>query len=92
MNKKELISSVADKAGLSKADAQAAVEAFINSITDTLTQGKDVRLPGFGSFEVSRREASKGINPSTRESIDIPARNIPKFKAGNVLKEAVNGE
>jgi len=92
MNKNELISSVAEKTGLSKAQAVAAVDAFISSITGTLTEGGDVRLPGFGSFEVSRRAASKGRNPSTGAEIDIPARNVPKFSAGKILKEAVNGE
>jgi len=90
MNKKELVSSVAKQAGLTNADATKAVEAFINSVTGALKEGGDVRLPGFGSFEISHRAASKGVNPSNGAPIDIPARNVPKFKAGNILKEAVN--
>jgi len=92
MNKNELISSVAEKAGLSKAQAAEAVDAFIASVTGTLTAGGDVRLPGFGSFEVSHRKATKGRNPSTGAEIHIPARNVPKFSAGKSLKEAVNGK
>jgi len=91
MNKNELISSVAEKAGLSKVQAIAAVDAFIDAVTGTLTKGEDVRILGFGSFEVSHRAASKGRNPSTGAEIDIPARNVPKFSAGKTLKEAVNG-
>ncbi|WP_412058519.1 HU family DNA-binding protein [Bartonella sp. DGB2] len=90
MNKNELVSSVAEKAGLSKTQAAAAVDGFIESVMDALKAGGDVRLPGFGSFEVSHRAASKGRNPSTGEPMDIPARNVPKFSAGKTLKEAVN--
>ncbi|AQS41439.1 MAG: DNA-binding protein [Candidatus Tokpelaia hoelldobleri] len=90
MNKNELVSSVAEKTGLSKSQAVAAVDAFIESVTGSLKQGGDVRLPGFGAFEVSHRAASKGRNPSTGAEIDIPARNVPKFSAGKSLKEAVN--
>jgi len=90
MNKKELVSAVAKETGLTQAQAVKAVEAFINSVTGSLKSGEDVRLPGFGSFEVSHRAASKGVNPANGSPIDIPARNVPKFKAGNVLKEAVN--
>ncbi|RCL01417.1 MAG: DNA-binding protein [Candidatus Tokpelaia sp. JSC085] len=92
MNKKELISSVAAMADFPKKQAAAAVDAFINSVMNTLKKGEDVRLPGFGSFEVARRGASRGINPSTRETFNIPARNIPKFKPGNILKKVVNGQ
>jgi len=90
MNKKELVSAVAKETGLTQAQAVKAVEAFINSVTGTLKDGGDVRLPGFGSFEVSHRAASKGVNPANGSPIDIPARNVPKFKAGNILKDAVN--
>lgn len=90
MNKKELVSAVAREAGLTNAKAAEAVEAFIKSVSGTLQQGEDVRIPGFGSFEVSHRAASKGVNPANGTPIDIPARNVPKFKAGNLLKEAVN--
>jgi len=90
MNKNELVSSVAEKASLTKTQAGAAVDAFIASVTEALASGGDLRLPGFGSFEVSHRAATKGRNPSTGAEIDIPARNVPKFSAGKTLKEAVN--
>ncbi|MCF6344206.1 MAG: HU family DNA-binding protein [Devosiaceae bacterium] len=90
MNKNELSSAVAEKAGISKADATSAVEAVIDTITQTLKDGGDVRLIGFGTFAVTRRKASKGRNPSTGEAIDIPASNQAKFKAGKGLKEAIN--
>ncbi|UXM94066.1 HU family DNA-binding protein [Bartonella sp. HY329] len=90
MNKNELVSSVAEKAGLTKVQAGAAVDAFIASVTEALAAGGDVRLPGFGAFEVSHRAATKGRIPTTNVEIDIPARNVPKFSAGKSLKEAVN--
>ncbi|WP_455477370.1 HU family DNA-binding protein [Bartonella sp. B41] len=90
MNKSELISSVAEKAGVSKAQAGSVIDAFISSVTESLASGGDVRLPGFGSFEVSHRAATKGRNPSTGAEISIPARSVPKFSAGKSLKEAVN--
>ena len=90
MNKNELSSAVAEKAGLSKTDAASAVEAVIDTVTQTLKAGGDVRLIGFGTFAVTRRKASKGRNPSTGAAIDIPASNQAKFKAGKGLKEALN--
>ncbi|WP_265515441.1 DNA-binding protein HupB [Nitratireductor luteus] len=90
MNKNELVSAVADKAGLSKGDAQSAVDAVFTVVTDELKKGGDVRLVGFGNFSVSRREASKGRNPQTGAEVDIPARNVPKFSAGKGLKDAIN--
>jgi len=90
MNKSELVSAVAEKAGLTKVQAGAAVDAFIDSVTQTLGGGGDVRLPGFGSFEVAHRAATKGRNPSSGAPIDIPARNVPKFSPGKGLKDAVN--
>ncbi|AQT47072.1 MULTISPECIES: HU family DNA-binding protein [Bartonella] len=92
MNKNELVSSVAEKAGITKTQAASAVDAFIASVTDALKDGGDVRLPGFGSFEVSHRAATKGRNPSTGAEINIPARNVPKFSAGKGLKDAVNSK
>ncbi|CAM1627354.1 HU family DNA-binding protein [Bartonella sp. B10834G6] len=92
MNKNELVSSVAEKAGITKTQAASAVDAFIASVTDALKKGGDVRLPGFGSFEVSHRAATKGRNPSTGAEINIPARNVPKFSAGKGLKDAVNNK
>ena len=90
MNKNELSSAVAEKAGISKTDAANAVEAVLDTITQTLKDGGDVRLIGFGTFAVTRRKASKGRNPSTGAAIDIPASNQAKFKAGKGLKEALN--
>ncbi|ENN93486.1 HU family DNA-binding protein [Bartonella bovis] len=90
MNKSELVNSIAEKAGVSKAQAGSILDAFIVSVTEALASGGDVRLPGFGSFEVSKRAATKGRNPSTGAEIHIPARSVPKFSAGKGLKEAVN--
>jgi DNA-binding protein HU-beta len=90
MNKNELVSAVATKAGLSKTDAASAVDAVFDTIQAELKNGGDVRLVGFGNFTVSHREASKGRNPSTGAEVDIPARNVPKFAAGKGLKDACN--
>src|SRR5690606_35333785 len=90
MNKNELVAEVAEKAGLSKGDAASAVDAVFDTVQSELKKGGDLRLAGFGSFSVSRREASKGRNPSTGAEVDIPARNVPKFSAGKGLKDAVN--
>lgn len=90
MNKNDLIASVADNSGLSKADAARAVDAVLESITGSLASGQDVRLVGFGTFSVANRAASEGRNPRTGEKIQIPASRQPKFKAGKALKDAVN--
>lgn len=90
MNKNELVSAVADEAKLSKADAQAAVDAVFSAITNELKKGGDIRLVGFGSFSVSKRAASTGRNPQTGAEVKIPARTVPKFTAGKGLKDAVN--
>ncbi|MBZ0217318.1 MAG: HU family DNA-binding protein [Fimbriimonadaceae bacterium] len=90
MNKNDLIARVADKAGISKTDAASAVEALFGSIEDTLKSGDDVRIVGFGNFSVTKRAASTGRNPRTGEAIQIKASNVPKFKAGKGLKDAVN--
>jgi len=90
LNKNELIASVAEAAGLSKADATKAVDAVFASITDTLSRGGEVRLVGFGTFSVAHRAASTGRNPRTGEPIQIAASKQPKFKAGKQLKDAVN--
>tara|TARA_Y100001934_G_scaffold114100_1_gene139658 strand:+ start:19064 stop:19336 length:273 start_codon:yes stop_codon:yes gene_type:complete len=90
VNKNDLIAVVADSAGMSKADATRAVDSVFDSISGSLSNGTDVRLVGFGTFSVAHRAASKGRNPRTGESIDIPASNQPKFKAGKALKDAVN--
>ena len=90
MNKNDLVAAVADKSGLSKADTTKAVDSVFDCITDVLKSGGDVRLVGFGTFNVTKRAASMGRNPRTGESIKIPASNQPKFKAGKGLKDAVN--
>ncbi len=90
MNKQELISSVADASGLTKADANKAVEGVFDAITGALKKGDEVRLVGFGTFSVSKRKASTGRNPRTGEPMKISASTQPKFKAGKGLKDAVN--
>ena len=87
MNKTELIAAVAEKAHLSKKDAEAAVSAVLDAVTDELVKGGKVQLIGFGSFEVRERAAKQGRNPKTGEA--IPATKVPAFKAGNALKNAV---
>ena len=89
MNKTELIAAVAEKAELSKKDAEAAVTATIDAITEALVREEKVQLVGFGSFEVKKRAARVGRNPKTKESIEIPASVVPVFKAGKALKDAV---
>ena len=90
MNKNDLISQVADDAGLSKADATKAVDAILDNIAGSLSNGGEVRLVGFGTFSVTHRKATTGRNPRTGEAIQIKASNQPKFKAGKALKDAVN--
>lgn len=90
MNKKELIGKIADAADITKIDAEKALNGTLASIAESLSNDEKVTLVGFGTFSVSRREARKGRNPQTGKSIDIPARNVVKFKAGSKLSEAVN--
>ena len=90
MNKGELIDAVSGAAGLSRADATKAVDGVLDSITRTLSTGGSVSLVGFGTFSVKARAARMGRNPRTGESIRIPASNVPGFKAGKALKDAVN--
>lgn len=90
MNKNDLIAAVATSTDLSKADATKAVDGVLDAITGSLKSGNEVRLVGFGTFSVAARAASTGRNPRTGESIQIPASNQPKFKAGKALKDAVN--
>lgn len=89
MNKAELINAVAEKAALSKKDSEAAVNAALEAISCALSEGDEVRLVGFGTFEVKKREARVGRNPKTRQAIQIPASKVPAFKAGKALKDAV---
>ena len=90
MNKNDLIAAVATSTELSKADATKAVDGVLDAITGSLKSGNEVRLVGFGTFSVAARASSTGRNPRTGESIQIPASNQPKFKAGKALKDAVN--
>ncbi|MDA0239351.1 MAG: HU family DNA-binding protein [Proteobacteria bacterium] len=90
MNKNDLVSAVADSAGLSKADAAKAVDGVFDSITGALQGGGEVRVVGFGTFSVANRKATTGRNPRTGETIQIPASKQPKFKAGKGLKASVN--
>ena len=90
MNKTELINAVAEKAELSKKDAEAAVTAMIDAITGALVEGEKVQLVGFGAFEVKSRAERIGRNPKTKETITIPASKTPVFKAGKALKDAVS--
>ncbi len=89
MNKAELITKVAEKAELSKKDADKAVSALIESVQEALKAGEKVQLVGFGSFEVRERAARKGKNPRTNEEITIPASKSPVFKAGKAFKDSI---
>lgn len=90
MNKTELVKEVASVADITIKDADVAVKAVLDVITAELAKGEKVQIPGFGTFEVRRREAREGINPATKQKIQIAASNAPAFKAGASLKEAVN--
>ncbi len=90
MNKGELIDAVAASADLSKTDATDAVDAILKQITRALQKGDQVSLVGFGTFQVKKRKARMGRNPRTGEAIEIKASNVPSFKAGKGLKDAVN--
>ena len=89
MNKTELVNAVAEKADFSKKDADKAVAAVLDSITDALAQGDKVQIVGFGTFEVRARAEKQGRNPKTGEAMIVRASNLPAFKAGKALKEAV---
>ena len=90
MNKTDLIDAIASAADLSKADAGRALDAVVDSITDSLKKGDPVSLVGFGTFQVKHRAAREGRNPQTGATIQISASNVPSFKAGKALKDAVN--
>ena len=89
MNKTEFINAVAEKSGLSKVDAKKAVEAFVETLSSELKEGGKVALLGFGSFSVAEKSARKGVNPKTKQPIEIPARKSVKFKAGAELTEII---
>ena len=88
MNKDDLITKVKDSVGLSKADATKAVDSVFSNISESLKGGTEVRLVGFGTFLVTNRAATTGRNPRTGESIQIPAKKVPKFRAGKALKDS----
>lgn len=90
MNKNELLNSIANKSGITKAAAGRALDAFIDTVTDALVNGEHVALVGFGDFHVTERSAREGRNPKTGEPIQIAAYKCPAFKAGKGLKDAVN--
>ncbi|MCB1461375.1 MAG: HU family DNA-binding protein [Nitratireductor sp.] len=90
MNKNELVSVVADKAGLTKSQAGDAVDAMLDAITGVLKSGDEVRLLGFGNFVVADRKATTARNPQTGAIVNVPASKAPKFKPGKALKDAVN--
>ncbi len=89
MNKAELIATMADKTELSKKDAEKALNAFIETVTDELKNGEKIQLIGFGTFEVSERAERTGRNPQSGKEMVIPASKVPKFKAGKALKDAI---
>ncbi len=89
MNKTEFINVVSAKSGLSKVDTKKAVDAFIETVSEELKNGGKVALLGFGAFSVSEKSARKGVNPKTKQPINIPARKSVKFKAGSELSESV---
>ncbi len=90
MNKTELVAAMAEQAGLSKKDAEKALKAFTDVVTDELKKDGKVQLVGFGTFEVATRAAREGINPATQKPIKIAASKAPKFKAGKALKDMLN--
>lgn len=89
MTKVELVNKIAENGGFTKKDAEKALTAVIDSITDALNNGEKVSLVGFGTFEVRERAAKEGINPRSGEKIAIAARKVPAFKAGKALKDSV---
>lgn len=90
MNKAELVSAIAEKAELSKKDAEKALKAFEEIVTEVLVNKGEIRLVGFGTFDVTERAEHMGRNPQTKEPMKIPASTAPRFKAGKALKDAVN--
>ena len=90
MNKTEMIAAIADKAGLTKKDAEEVVNAFTDTVTKALKKGDKVQLVGFGTFEVTKRGARTGRNPQTGETMKIAATKAPKFKPGKAFKDALN--
>ena len=90
MNRTELVAAMAEKTQLSKKDAEAALKAFVDVVSEEMKKGEKVQLVGFGTFEVSERAAREGRNPQTGKTMKIAACKAPKFKAGKALKDAIN--
>ena len=90
MNKSELVAAIADSAGITKAEANRALQALMDTVTNSLSKGDSVSLTGFGTFSVAKRAARTGRNPSTGKALKIPAKTVAKFKAGKGLADAVN--
>ncbi len=91
MNKGELVSAIADKAGLGKAQAAEALDATVATIIEALKRGEDVKIVGFGTFSVADRAGGEARNPRTGEKVQVPASKAPRFKAGAGLKDLING-
>ncbi len=89
INKDSLVDSISTKTDLSKKDVEMVIDTMVDVITEQLRQGNKVTLTGFGAFRVSKRASREGINPQTKQKIQIPAMTLPKFTAGKALKEAV---
>lgn len=87
MNKTSLIQEIADRTDASKSEAQKFFDAFTDVVQDSLKKGEDIQITGFGKFYVQKRDAREGINPQTKQKINIPASRVPKFTAGNALKD-----
>ena len=90
MNKNELISALAGATNLNQTQCSEVLQSFIDTVTNELKNGSEVKIIGFGTFKISKRKATTGRNPQTGESINIPAANVPKFRAGKGLKESLN--
>ena len=90
MNKAELVEKVANQVGLTKKNVGSIVDAFIETVRDSLSKGEKVTLVGFGTFQVTEKKARRGVNPQTKESIQIPAKKVPKFRPGKDLREKVS--
>lgn len=89
MNKEQLVNAIAERAGLTKKDANAALEAFVNVVEGAVANGDKVQLVGFGSFEARQRSARRGHNPQTGAELEIPAMTVPAFKPGHTFKDMV---
>ncbi|OAA30109.1 integration host factor [Kosmotoga arenicorallina S304] len=89
MNKKELVAEIAERTGTTKKLAAEVLDSFVAVVGEKLAKGEEVKLVGFGTFEVAERKPRKGVNPRTKEAIQIPGGKVPKFRAGKELKEKV---